>query len=76
MISHTASLYAYVGKKTGKIYTALQTSPMLAKVAIQTYLRYEPKPDGYTVHRTLKEIEALMPKFKLRRFKIVEDGDE
>jgi hypothetical protein len=69
-------LYAYVGRKSEKVYTTLSPSKLLAKVAIQTYLRYEPQADGGTIHRTLKEIEALMPKFKLRRFKIVEDGDE
>jgi hypothetical protein len=69
-------LYAYAGKKSGKVYTPLSPNHLLAKVAIQTYLRYEPQPDGGTIHRTLKEIEALMPSFKLVRFKIVEDGDE
>lgn len=69
-------LFAYVGRKSGKRYTKLSPTPMLARVAIHTYLRYEPQADGGTIHRTLKEIEALMPKFKLRRYKIVDDGDE
>lgn len=67
-------LYAYVGIKSGKVYTSLSDSPSMALVKLSGYLRHEPTTEGATKFRTQEEVDKLLPKFELHVFSLKDDG--
>lgn len=69
-----SKLYAYAGIKSGKVYTSLSDSPLMALFKLKAYLRHEPTTEGAVRFRTLEEVEKLLPKFELHVFGIEDHG--
>ncbi len=75
MLTEGSTLWGYVGRKSGKLYTPLAQHPVTAGVYLRAFLKYEPNPQtGGTIFRTDQEINALKDKFVLKEYKVVANG--
>jgi hypothetical protein len=73
-VKHDTTLYAYVSLKSGRVMTTLSDGQLMALYKLKNYLRHAPTSTEGFAHRTVEEVDKLLPRFELRRFRIVDDG--